>query len=155
MASYLATELVQGETLRQMISRGPVPLRDLLVIAGQIAGVLVVAHEAGIVHRDIKPENLMVRPDGFVKVLHFGLAKLREGESGEALSQVSLTTPGMVMGTARNYLYYVPHNLRSEGADVLFRVPLIEGPPARLIESNVSGDRFFSRRVGNGIHPPR
>jgi eukaryotic-like serine/threonine-protein kinase len=111
---YLATELVQGETLRQMISRGPVPLPDLLAIAAQIAGALAVAHEAGIIHRDIKPENLMVRPDGFVKILDFGLAKLREGNSGEAVSHVSLTTPGMVMGTAR---YMSPEQTRGLRVD--------------------------------------
>src|SRR5881628_3681359 len=73
---YIAMELVEGASLRDLILAGPLPLRRLLSIAAQIADGLAKAHGAGIVHRDLKPENLMVTNDGFVKILHFGLAKL-------------------------------------------------------------------------------
>ena len=73
---FIATELVDGETLRQRMAKGRLKLPDVMDIAVQIGGALSAAHAAGIVHRDIKPENVMVRPDGIVKVLDFGLAKL-------------------------------------------------------------------------------
>ncbi len=92
---YLATELVEGETLRARIRRGAVPLDEALELALQIASALVAAHGAGIVHRDLKPENVMVRPDGYVKVLDFGLAKQRQ--TAIELSMATLT--GAVMGT--------------------------------------------------------
>ena len=73
---YIAMEYVEGETLRQRLSTSRLSLREALDIAIQVAAALSVAHAAGIVHRDIKPENVMLRPDGVVKVLDFGLAKL-------------------------------------------------------------------------------
>ena len=104
---FIATEYIEGETLRQHMSRRPIELREILEIISQAASALSAAHQAGIVHRDIKPENLMRRPDGFVKVLDFGLAKLaddsvetRRGEiDREAPTKVVLTKPGIVMGT--------------------------------------------------------
>ena len=77
-AHYIVTEFVEGETLRAMLRGGRLEIGKAAAIAEQIASALSVAHEAGIVHRDIKPENVMVRPDGLVKVLDFGLAKLTE-----------------------------------------------------------------------------
>ena len=74
--SYIAMELVDGKTLRELLSSGPVPPKKLLSLAAQAADGLAKAHAAGIVHRDLKPENLMVTRDGFVKILDFGLAKL-------------------------------------------------------------------------------
>src|SRR4026209_1150622 len=71
----LVMELVEGEDVAQLLTRGPVSIHDALTIASQIAGALEAAHEAGIVHRDLKPANVKVRPDGMVKVLDFGLAK--------------------------------------------------------------------------------
>jgi Tol biopolymer transport system component len=98
---YIVAEFVEGQTLRQMLTR-PLPLPDVLDIAVQIADALVAAHKAGIVHRDLKPENVMVRPDGLVKVLDFGLAKLtdqREVDSEAPTAIQVKTDPGTVMGT--------------------------------------------------------
>src|SRR6266487_1441449 len=75
---YIASELIQGETLHQRLMRGPMQLSEAVDIAIQVASALAAAHQAGIVHRDIKPENIMLRPDGYVKVLDFGIAKLAE-----------------------------------------------------------------------------
>jgi serine/threonine protein kinase len=101
--TFIATEFVEGETLRHYIRRQP-KLVEILEIAIQIASALVAAHAAGIVHRDIKPDNIMVRSDGIVKLLDFGLAKLTErGElsSGPEETTVALvnTEPGSVLGT--------------------------------------------------------
>ena len=74
----IATEFVEGETLRQRLSHSALTLSESLNIATQVADALAAAHKVGIIHRDIKPENIMVRPDGYVKVLDFGLAKLAE-----------------------------------------------------------------------------
>ena len=103
---YIASELIEGETLRQRLTRGPMQLSEAVDIAIQVAGALAAAHEAGIVHRDIKPENIMLRPDGYVKVLDFGIAKLAEQElpatmpRDEALSLVE-TNLGSILGTVR------------------------------------------------------
>src|SRR5262245_43658919 len=77
---YIASELIEGETLRERLKRGPMQTSEAVEIAIQITSALVAAHGAGVVHRDIKPENVMVRPDGYVKVLDFGIAKLAEQE---------------------------------------------------------------------------
>ena len=74
---YIAMELVDGETVRELLASGPIPFRKAVAIAAQIADALAKAHEIGIVHRDLKPENLMVSGEGTPKVLDFGLAKLR------------------------------------------------------------------------------
>ena len=103
---YIASELIEGETLHQRLARGPMQLNDAVDIAIQVASALAAAHQAGIVHRDIKPENIMLRPDGYVKVLDFGIAKLAEQEvpvtipRDEALLLVE-TNLGSVLGTVR------------------------------------------------------
>src|SRR4030095_15710004 len=103
---YIASELIEGETLRDRLARGPMQLSEAVDIAIQVAGALAAAHQAGIVHRDIKPENIMLRPDGYVKVLDFGIAKLAEQEvpvtipRDEALLLVE-TNLGSVLGTVR------------------------------------------------------
>jgi serine/threonine protein kinase len=99
---FIATEFIDGETLRQKIAIGPLKVNEALHIVEQIASALAEAHAAGIIHRDIKPENIMLRRDGIVKVLDFGLAKLAEPkESGpEDLTRDMVNTEtGIVMGT--------------------------------------------------------
>jgi Serine/threonine protein kinase len=103
---YIASELIEGETLRERLTRGPMQLSEAVDVAIQVASALAAAHQAGIVHRDIKPENIMLRPDGYVKVLDFGIAKLAEREvpvnmpRDEALSLVE-TNLGSILGTVR------------------------------------------------------
>src|SRR2546427_7405673 len=103
---YIATEFVDGVTLRKRLSSGvPMELGEVLDVAIQVAGALEEAHAAGIVHRDIKPENIMIRRNGHVKVLDFGLAKLTEGPGpetdGEAITRAMIQTDaGVVMGTS-------------------------------------------------------
>ena len=101
-------ELVEGPTLADRISKGPIPLDEALPIAQQIAEALEAAHEAGVIHRDLKPANIKVREDGTVKVLDFGLAKAFQPEAGDASATMSptisltaaATQMGMVLGTA-------------------------------------------------------
>jgi eukaryotic-like serine/threonine-protein kinase len=103
---YIASELIEGETLRQRLTGGPMQLSEAVDIAIQVASALAAAHQAGIVHRDIKPENIMLRPDAYVKVLDFGIAKLAEEElpatmpRDEALLLVE-TNLGSILGTVR------------------------------------------------------
>ncbi|MDQ3743734.1 MAG: protein kinase [Acidobacteriota bacterium] len=113
---YIATEYVEGETLRQKIKRAPLPLGEAVDIAAQVAEALNAAHAAGIIHRDVKPENVMLRPDGYVKVLDFGLAKLveRRRADGEAETRMAETNPGAVMGTT---WYMSPEQARGQTVD--------------------------------------
>jgi len=115
---FIATEFVDGVTLRDHMTKDPMAVAAVLDVAGQVASALQAAHEAGIVHRDIKPENIMLRRDGIVKVLDFGLAKLAPDEVAAVHSQAPTqpmvhTNPGMVMGTVG---YMSPEQAR--GAEV-------------------------------------
>src|SRR5271165_706798 len=114
--SYMVTELLEGETLRERLRRGPIPLRKAIDYAVQIAHGLAAAHDKGIVHRDLKPENLFVTKDGRVKILDFGLAKLVQPRdaSGAEATLASGTEPGMVMGTVG---YMSPEQVRGKTAD--------------------------------------
>jgi serine/threonine-protein kinase len=116
---FIATEFIEGETLRARMRRATIKLGETLDIGAQIASALSAAHAAGIVHRDIKPENIMLRLDGIVKVLDFGLAKLTEsghvGIDTEAPTRAAIKTePGVVMGTA---VYMSPEQARGLQVD--------------------------------------
>jgi len=117
---FIATEFVDGQSLRQYQGVNQMELREVLDVAIQVASALTAAHEAGIVHRDIKPENIMRRRDGYLKVLDFGLAKLTDAVATtetdtEAPTQVMLRTePGRVMGTVN---YMSPEQARGRDVD--------------------------------------
>ncbi|HET6890684.1 MAG TPA: protein kinase, partial [Pyrinomonadaceae bacterium] len=111
---FIATEFIDGETLREHMKRGHMKLSDILDVAIQTASALAAAHEAGIIHRDIKPDNIMLRRDGIVKVLDFGLAKLSEYTPTEVDSEAPTTAPiktepGKMVGTV---IYMSPEQAR-------------------------------------------
>ena len=112
---YIAIEFIDGETLRQRMKTGPLKIAEVLEIASNVAAALLAAHEAGIVHRDIKPENIMLRGDGVVKVLDFGLAKLTESKPIANVDKTLFQTEqGIVMGTAP---YMSPEQARGFAVD--------------------------------------
>ena len=119
---FIATEFIEGETLRGRMSPRRLSTFEICDIAIQVAGALTAAHAAGIAHRDIKPENIMIRPDGVVKVLDFGLAKLTETNAARtttidpmALTKKPVNTdPGVVMGTVS---YMSPEQVRGLSVD--------------------------------------
>ncbi len=114
---FIATEFIDGQTLRQRMRRGPMNVKESLDVAIQVCSALAAAHEAGIIHRDIKPENIMLRHDGYVKVLDFGLAKLTHEDETVAtaapVAGVDLSS-GLVMGTIK---YMSPEQTRCLGVD--------------------------------------
>jgi len=117
---FIASEFIEGVTLRQRLVNGRLELNTAVEIAIQIASALAAAHASGIVHRDIKPENVIVRTDGIVKVLDFGIAKLTERRVGETIRRrattvgASTSEPGMVLGTAK---YMSPEQARGVEVD--------------------------------------
>ncbi len=114
-APYLVSELLDGETLREQIKRGPIALKKAIDYGLQIAHGLAAAHGKGIVHRDLKPENLFVTSDGRIKILDFGLAKLTHAEPETQVTKQTLDTePGAVLGTVG---YMSPEQVRGLGAD--------------------------------------
>jgi len=117
-APYLASELLEGGTLGQLLARGPLPARKAIDYGVQIARGLAAAHEKGIIHRDLKPENMFVTKDGRVKILDFGLAKLIETKAatadGPTVSLQEGTEPGVVLGTVG---YMSPEQVRGKTAD--------------------------------------
>ncbi len=113
---FLVTEFIEGQTLRQQMNDGRLPVRAVLNVATQIVSALAAAHAAGIIHRDIKPENIMLRPDGVVKVLDFGLAKLNEPRvsTADPAEKKASTESGVVMGTIG---YMSPEQVRGQKVD--------------------------------------
>jgi len=115
---YIAMELVDGRSLRELLADGALPLRKVLQLASQIADGLAAAHEHGIVHRDLKPENVMVTKSGFAKILDFGLAKLSGSGGSESDATMRLeradTRPGTVLGTVG---YMSPEQAAGQSAD--------------------------------------
>jgi predicted Ser/Thr protein kinase len=144
---YIAMELVDGKTLRELVASGePLPTRRLLDVATQTADGLAKAHAAGIVHRDLKPENLMVSKDGFVKILDFGLAKLIEPsvsseQSALPTAVASPTQPGTVMGTVG---YMSPE--QASGQSVDFRSD--QFTLGSIVYEMATGKRAFQRKTG-------
>jgi len=122
-AAALVMELVEGDDLSVLISRGPIALADAMPIARQIAEALEAAHEQGIVHRDLKPANIKVRPNGTVKVLDFGLAKAMDPAGSGAAGDAAMNSPtltaratqmGMIIGTAA---YMAPEQAKGKAVD--------------------------------------
>ena len=117
-AQFLVLELVGGETLAELIARGPIPLEEALTIAKQIAEALEAAHEKGVIHRDLKPANIKITADGKVKVLDFGLAKIRESSATSNLSNsptlMTAATSGVILGTAA---YMSPEQAKGKVVD--------------------------------------
>lgn len=116
---YIATEFIEGSTLRKQMAETRLKLSEALDATIQIASALAASHAAGIIHRDIKPENIILRPDGYVKVLDFGLVKLAERQVTRANSRASLsdsfdTHPGMILGTVQ---YMSPEQTRGLEVD--------------------------------------
>jgi eukaryotic-like serine/threonine-protein kinase len=142
-AMYAAMELIDGQTVRELLAAGSLPLRRLLDIAAALADGLAKAHESGIVHRDLKPENLMVSSDGHPKILDFGLAKLAEPRPSEPSSELTTredyrTGPGTLLGTVG---YMSPEQARGEAVD--FRSDQFSF--GSILYEMVSGRRAFKR----------
>jgi serine/threonine protein kinase/Tol biopolymer transport system component len=112
---YLVSEFVRGETLREVLKRGPMPLRTALDIAVQIADALADAHQSGVVHRDIKPENVLITGSNRVKIVDFGLAKVEAPTPPlNATRTISLTGAGAIVGT---FAYMSPEQARGTAVD--------------------------------------
>jgi serine/threonine-protein kinase len=141
---YIAMELVEGRTLAELMADGPMPMRQVADIAAQIAAGLASAHRAGVVHRDIKPQNVMVRSDGLVKIVDFGLSVLArsalpEAETGEAAPQLSHT--GVITGTIS---YMSPE--QAAGRPLDFRSDQFSF--GSVLYEMATGRRAFSRATG-------
>ncbi len=143
--TFIAMELIEGRTLRELIASGPIPMRKLLDLSAQVAEGLAKAHAAGIVHRDLKPENVMASSDGYVKILDFGLAKLEEpiSQEGSALPTAagSPTEPGTVLGTAG---YMSPE--QAAGRPVDFHSDQFAF--GSILYEMATGRRAFQRKTG-------
>lgn len=139
---YIAMELVEGKTLREMLHEGPIPTNKLLPLAAQIAEGLARAHAAGIVHRDLKPENLMVTSEGYVKILDFGLAKLQTSFPDTDSRLATVTKKGTAQGTVMGTVGYMsPEQAKGQAAD--FRSDQFS--LGAILYEMVTGTRAFQR----------
>jgi predicted ATPase len=130
---FIVQELIEGRTLRSLLT-DPLPIETLIEVGRQTARALAAAHEAGIVHRDVKPENIMVRPDGFVKVLDFGLARRMETDMSVLATRTNVDTmPGVVLGTPS---YMAPEQAGGE----------VSGPPADVFALGIVFYEMAARR---------
>src|SRR5262245_12762451 len=135
---FLVTELLEGETLRAVIKRGPVPVRRATDIALQLVAGLAAAHGRGIVHRDLKPENVFLTRDGTVKILDFGLAKCEAGLGGTTAADhtMAATSAGVILSTVG---YMAPEQIRGEPADPRSDIFAV----GTVLYEMVSGQRAF------------
>jgi serine/threonine protein kinase len=117
-AQFIVSEFIEGKTLRELVRAARLSVSELLDIAIQIGGALAAAHQAHLIHRDIKPENVMIRPDGYVKILDFGLAKLLQSKQTtfglDTAAQQNETANGLIMGTVN---YMSPEQAKGERVD--------------------------------------
>jgi serine/threonine protein kinase/Tol biopolymer transport system component len=139
---YIVSELLDGEELRQLLDAGPIPVRKAIDYAHQVVSGLSAAHEKGIIHRDLKPENLFITKDDRVKILDFGLAKLRavklEASSSEDATRRAITNPGVVMGTVG---YMSPEQVRGQLTD--HRSDIFSF--GAILHEMITGHRAFKR----------
>jgi len=147
---FIASEFIEGQTLRSMTLTGKLGLNAAVDIAIQIARALAAAHDNGIVHRDIKPENVIVRKDGIVKVLDFGIAKLSERRTGESIRRSGLTLTssisdtGMVLGTARYMSPEQARGLQVDGRSDIFSL-------GSLMYELITGRAAFSGATASDV----
>src|ERR1022692_561881 len=140
-APYLVSECLEGQSLRQELSGGLLPLRRAVEYGTEIAQGLAVAHDKGIIHRDLKPENIFITRDGRVKILDFGLAKLAtpEASSGEGATLEAVpTSAGGVLGTVG---YMSPEQVKGEAADARSDIFAL----GTILYEMLSGQRAFRR----------
>jgi serine/threonine protein kinase/Tol biopolymer transport system component len=143
---FIAAEYVEGETLADLLRRGPLPAQEALRVGTQIAEALQAAHEKGVIHRDLKPANIKIKPDGAVKVLDFGLAKLTEELSPGASSEDSptvtqpATSPGVILGTPA---YMSPEQARGIAVDKQADIWAF----GAVLYEMLTGNRAFGRKT--------
>ena len=140
----LVLELVEGPTLADRISKGPIPVDEALPIAKQIAEALEAAHEAGVIHRDLKPANIKVREDGTVKVLDFGLAKRAPSEALSQATTETYATMTQAGALLRTLPYMAPEQLRGQPADVRSDIWAL----GLVLYEMVAGERPFKGKTG-------
>ncbi len=165
---FIAQEYIEGKTVREALALGAISVESAVNAAGQVAAALSAAHGAGIVHRDIKPENIMIRPDGLVKVLDFGLARFVEARwpSFPGTMHSGLTRPGMIIGTAR---YMSPEQARGLPVDgrsdifslgvVLYemltgRAPFTGNTPSDVLAAILTSEPAPVSRASNEVPEP-
>jgi eukaryotic-like serine/threonine-protein kinase len=136
---FLVSELLEGETLRDRIARGPIPPRKAIDVAAQMAQGLAAAHEKGVVHRDLKPDNIFITREGRVKILDFGIAKLSPTTNGDGPAfPMAATEPGMVLGTVG---YMSPEQVRGEPVDQRSDIFSF----GAIVYEMLTGERAFKR----------